>query len=293
MASMAAPRLRSHPRLRDPGFGAPLPSAVRGHLQRVCYLIGDAAVATPSAAQLRLHHQVNGNFNGLCPQQPWWCQPVVLERSGEAFGSFGYSGYLLAPDLVLTCWHGWEHFQHARQLAILDYVARQGCDVPVQFRSASVVPIESTPVFGVDATDDAQRCAGDWVLLRLARRVDRKVEPVMIAAPRLGGGAYVLGHPLGLPAKLTEGGTVLGVDGPTFRIDVDTYTGSSGSPVFDADSHALIGIVVEGPPGAGDFAPLPRGQCYEYQRRGAESGGTLCVAVACFAARLAVQPPPR
>lgn len=287
MSFAAAPRVRSRPRLRDPGFGAPLPTAVRLHLQRVCYLIGDAAIATRSASRLRLHHQVNGNFNGLCPQQPWWCQPIVIERSGEAFGSFGYSGYLLAPDLVLTCWHGWEHFQHARQLAIFDYLARHGCDVPVQLPPQAAVAIEPVPVLGAEAGGDAPRCAGDWAVLRLAQRVGRPVDAVAPAEPRLGGGAYVLGHPLGLPAKLTERGTILGVDGATFRIDVDTYTGNSGSPVFDADSHALIGIVVEGSPGAGDFTPQPRGQCYEYQRGGAKSGGTLCVAVSCFASRLA------
>ena len=292
-SSATAPRSRLRPRLRDPGFGAALHAAVREHLQRVCYLIGDAAIATRSASHLRLHHQINGNFNGLCPQQPWWCQPVVIERSGEAFGSFGYSGYLLAPDLVLTCWHGWEHFQHARQLAIVDYQARHGCDVPVQLPPQSALPIEPAPVLGGNVDSDTQQCAGDWALLRLAQPVSRPVEPVAIAAPRPAGGAYVLGHPLGLPAKLTEGGRVLGVDGATFRIDVDTYTGSSGSPVFDADSHALIGIVIEGAPGAGDFTPRPRGQCYEYRRSGATSPGTLCIAVSCFAARLALQPPPR
>jgi hypothetical protein len=273
---------------------------VHAHLRRVCYLIGDAAVATRSASQLRLHHQANGNFNGLCPRQPWWCQPVVIERSGEAFGSFGYSGYLLAPDLVLTCWHGWEHFQHARQLAIFDYLARHGCDVPVQLRLQSAAAIEPVPVLGADGggVGDAPQCAGDWVVLRLAQRVGRPADAVPLAEPRLGGSAYVLGHPLGLPAKLTEGGAVLGVDRTTFRLDVDTYTGNSGSPVFDADSHALIGLVIEGPPGVGDFTPQPRGRCYEYRRSGAETGGTLCVAVSCLATRLAAvlersQPPPR
>jgi hypothetical protein len=275
-------------RLRDPGFGTPVPAAVRAHRQRVCYVIGDAALASRRGTQVRLHHQVNGNFNGLCPNERFWCQPVVLERSGEAFGSFGYSGYLLAPDLVLTCWHGWEHFQHSRQLAIFDYLARHGCDTPVQLQADSVVAIEPAPLFSPGAVDEAQRCAGDWVLLRLARPVHRASARVEIAAPRVGAAAYVLGHPLGLPVKLGQGGHVLSADAATFRVGLDTYTGSSGSPVFDADSHALIGIVIEGPPGAGDFMPQPRGHCYVYRSSEAASSGALCIAATCFAASIAV-----
>jgi hypothetical protein len=121
------------------------------------------------------------------------------------------------------------------------------------------------------------------VLLRLVRTVARPLAPLPIAAPRPGALAYVLGHPLGLPLKLAQGGRVLGVEGATFRVALDTYTGNSGSPVFDADSHALIGIVSEGPPGVGDFTPQADQQCYSYRHSETALGGTLCVASSCFA----------
>jgi hypothetical protein len=277
--------------VRDLATGMPLPRATLGHAARVCYLIGDAAATRTADRRVRLHHQVNGNFNALCPDQRWWRQPVVLERSGEAFGSFGYTGYLVAPDLVLTCWHGWDHFQHARQVAVFDYAIGPGNDVPVELSAESVIEVAPAPVWGPDEALAAALCAGDWVLLRLERPVARALEPVQVAAPRPGAMAYVLGHPLGLPLKLAQGGRVLGVEGATFRVALDTYTGNSGSPVFDADSHALIGIVSEGPPGVGDFTPQADQQCYSYRSAKGSGSGTLCVSASCFAPRLPMRSP--
>jgi len=272
--------------VRDLASGAPLPRAVLEHAARVCYLIGAAAATVTADRRVRLHHQLNGNFNALCSDQRWWHQPVVLERSGEAFGSFGYTGYLVAPDLVLTCWHGWDHFQNAPQVAIFDYATQPASDEPFALTADSVVEVASTPVFGPDEALAASLCAGDWVLLRLQRPVARPLAAIKVAAPRAGALAYALGHPLGLPLKLAHGGRVLGVEGATFRVDLDTYTGNSGSPVFDATSHALIGIVSEGPPGVGDFTPVAEQRCYAYRRTYGEVGGALCVSASCFAAGL-------
>jgi hypothetical protein len=277
---------RPEKEVRDLESGAPLPQAVLAHAARVCYLIGDAAVVPVDPLRVRLHHQSNGNFNALCSDQRWWSQPVVLERSGEAFGSFGYTGYLVAPDLVLTCWHGWDHFQHARQVAIFDYSTGVGGDMPVVLPAESVIEIAPMPVFGPDEALATSLCAGDWVLLRLARPVARVFAAVSVAAPRAGALAYTLGHPLGLPLKLAQGGPVLGVEGATFRVALDTYTGNSGAPVFDAASHALIGIVSEGPPGMSDFTPMAEQQCYAYRRAGLDDAGTLCVSASCFDAGL-------
>lgn len=286
-AAIPALTWRSRREVRDLASGSLLPQPILDHGARVCYLIGDAATVVSTDRRVRLQHQTNGNFNALCPGQRWWNQPVVLERSGEAFGSFGYTGYLVAPDLVLTCWHGWDHFQHARQVAILDYATRPDSEVPVDLPADSVIEVAPTPVFGPDRAIETALCAGDWVLLRLVRSVARAVVPTQIAAPRPGAPVYTLGHALGLPLKLAQGGRVLGVAGAAFRVALDTYTGNSGSPVFDADSHALIGIVSEGPPGVGDFTPQADQQCYAYRPATAAAGGTLCVAASCFAAGLA------
>lgn len=284
---------------RDPLSAAGLAAAMRAHAARCCQLIGDAVVEARAQGRVRLHYQLNGNFNALCSSEPFWCQPVLIERRGELFGSFGYSGYLVAPDVVLTCWHGWEHFQHSRQLALFGYAARSPCDRPVELPEGQVVPIALDALRAGSRPGDADVCVGDWVLLRLERpaALPGGAAPPLavprIAAPRVGAAVYALGHPLGLPLKLSAGARILSVEGGTFRADLDTYTGSSGGPVFDADTHALLGIVVEGQPGEGDFEPSPRRGCYVSNRIDARVRGQLCVAASCFAAALATLQPPR
>lgn len=284
---------------RDPGHARGLEAATRAHAARCCQLIGEAVVAARVEQRVRLHYQLNGNFNALCSSEPFWCQPILIERRGEVFGSFGYSGYLVAPDVVLTCWHGWEHFQHARQLALFGYAARSPCDRPVELPAAQVVPVALDVLRAGARPGDADVCIGDWVLLRLEQRpalpgLDvRTTAPPRIARPRVGAPVYALGHPLGLPLKLSAGARILSVEDGTFRADLDTYTGSSGGPVFDADTHALVGIVVEGQPGEGDFEPSPRRGCYVSNRIDSRIRGQLCVSASCFAAALEALQPPR
>lgn len=282
---------------RDPLYATGLDAAVRAHASRCCQLIGDAVVAARADGRVRLHYQLNGNFNSLCSSEPFWCQPILVERSGESFGSFGYSGYLVAPDVVLTCWHGWDHFQHSRQLALFGYAARSPCDRPVELPESQVVPVALDALRTGTRPGDAEVCVGDWVLLRLERPTARPdaLRPTLprVAAPRVGARVYSLSHPLGLPLKLSAGARVLSVEDGTFRADLDTYTGSSGGPVFDADTHALVGIVVEGQPGEADFEPSPRRGCYVSNRIDARIRGQLCVSADCFTAALRSLQPPR
>jgi hypothetical protein len=51
------------------------------------------------------------------------------------------------------------------------------------------------------------------------------------------------GHPCGLPLKYSPGACVGEITENYFRADLDVYSGNSGSPVFCAETHELIGIV--------------------------------------------------
>lgn len=299
LADLALPTLRPAawypPRddRRDPLALRDLAHAVQAHAARCCQLIGDAVVAGRAQGRVRLHHQLNGSFNGLCSSEPFWCQPILIERRGEVFGSFGYSGYLVAPDVVLTCWHGFEHFQHARQLALFGYAARSPCDRPVELAESQVVPVALDALQAGPQPGRTDVCVGDWALLRLERRVAAATGALRLQAPRVGAAVYALSHPLGLPLKLSAGARILSVEDGSFRADLDTYTGSSGGAVFDAETHALVGIVVEGQPGEGDFEPSARHGCYVSNRIDARVRGQLCVSASCFAAAVQALQPPR
>jgi hypothetical protein len=91
----------------------------------------------------------------------------------------------------------------------------------------------------------------DYALIGLDRKVaDRQP----LAVNRRGGlkkGArlFVTGHPNGLPFKFTANGRVVAdppEDSAYFKTDLDTFSGNSGSPVFNADTLLIEGVHVRG-----------------------------------------------
>ncbi len=56
----------------------------------------------------------------------------------------------------------------------------------------------------------------------------------------------VIGHPTGLPTKITDGAKVRALKGKFFTANLDTYGGNSGSAVFNATTGVVEGILVRG-----------------------------------------------
>lgn len=87
----------------------------------------------------------------------------------------------------------------------------------------------------------------DFALVQLDREVDdreiAKVSGKDISAQQP---VYVIGYPAGLPLKYAPGAKVRSLDNAFFSADLDIYMGNSGSPVFDAGTHEVIGMVVRG-----------------------------------------------
>jgi len=73
----------------------------------------------------------------------------------------------------------------------------------------------------------------------------RELNGVSHKVPQTNGHIYALGHGLGIPMKLSFGGTITGhyKDSIMSKCHLNILPGSSGSPVFDAQSHKLIGVV--------------------------------------------------
>ncbi len=269
---------------RDPWTIADAAPALLRHAARTCYLIGAAAIASRRARRLRLHRDTYGPYNSLCPDEPFWQQPVAIERSAGGPGDFGYTGYLISPDTVLTCWHGWEYFSSRAQVAVLGYAVQPADGDPTELPSAQVLPVAAYPA-AMSVSGEVQGSGrGDWVLLQLEHPVTHlgSLPAPLIGSPRAGCTVYTLGHPCGLPLKLADSATVLNLQDGVFRTDLDTFAGNSGSPVFDAENHALIGMVIQGQAGKGDFVPAPDRSCYivnHIQRGGA---GQLSVTADSF-----------
>ncbi len=89
----------------------------------------------------------------------------------------------------------------------------------------------------------------DWALIQLNRPVlNHSYVRIRRTGKILNNAAiYVIGHPSGLPKKYA-GDAAVRDNSPSryFIANLDTYGGNSGSPVFNAASHELEGILVRG-----------------------------------------------
>ncbi len=273
----------------DPWLVPKLPAPILENAVRTCYLIGVSAIASRRSFVVRLHHERFGAWNSLCSDERFSEQPIVIEKGSASSGGFGYSGYLVGPDTVLTCWHGWEYFSSRAQIAVFGYAVRPEVADPLEFSSRMVQPVAQIPMSRPDPRVQAGSCNNDWVVLRLEHAVPQSVpvSPPRIQAPKVGQAVYTLGHPGGLPLKLTDRATVTRVSDDSFRTDLDTFAGNSGSPVFDAETHALVGIVAEGQPGAADFSAQVERGCYVANRVDRNVEGQLSVLAKCFASAIA------
>lgn len=102
----------------------------------------------------------------------------------------------------------------------------------------------------------------DYAIIELDREVPdyrpltlRKEGKISLNTP-----VFTIGHPMGLPMKVTDGGQVMGMNldeekNPIqskmqrryyFTANLDSYSGNSGSPVFNQETGDLEGIVIQG-----------------------------------------------
>lgn len=119
-------------------------------------------------------------------------------------------------------------------------------------------------------TDDVYTCkeiiareytgAQDYALVKLDRVV-RGHKPLTLArtAAQPGDEVFVIGHPAGIPTKVTSGASVRKQQGKFFVTNLDTYGGNSGSAVFNAATHEVVGILVRG---ENDFVKESGRSCY-------------------------------
>lgn len=90
----------------------------------------------------------------------------------------------------------------------------------------------------------------DWALIKLDRKASSGIPLELDFTDSLQRGSPVIlcGFPLGLPLKLALKGYVkVAQQANSFGIEIDSFCGNSGSPLFDEKTNKVIGILVAGP----------------------------------------------
>ncbi|MBI4964408.1 MAG: trypsin-like peptidase domain-containing protein [Desulfomonile tiedjei] len=169
----------------------------------------------------------------LCPEERFGEQPV---------GAF-CTGFLVAPDIIATA----GHCANASNVQDVRFVF--GFEMENETKARLI--IDNNEIYrGVNIIGRQEIASGaDWALIR----IDRAVTNHPVLQVRKSGkindnqSVYVIGHPSGLPKKVAGGSAVRKNESPEFFVaNTDTYGGNSGSPVFNANSHQVEGILVRG-----------------------------------------------
>lgn len=173
------------------------------------------------------------------------------------------TGFLIAEDILVTAGHcvDLENFCEEYKW-VFDY------KMDPETKTAGV-GVTSDNIYSckrVLSTDLSVPLNIDYGVIQLDRKVTDR-EPLEVRnsgkVPE-GLGLVIIGSPSGLPLKVAEGANVRDNTHPFFfNANLDSYQGNSGSPVFDANTGVVEGILVRGDQ---DFVGNIEKKCIESNR---------------------------
>jgi len=200
--------------------------------------------ALETGPRLRLLGKTLGAELNLCSDQAFRAQPV---------GPF-CTAFVVGPDLVATAGHcidpasGWKSFRVAFGFRTSRTPAGEVA-IPQELPLTEVYTPVEIVAQQLPGRQNGNRKGVDYAVLRM----DRPITNHAALALHLDGsvataqGVYVLGHPSGLPLKFAGDAAVRQVvAGAYFLANLDTFGGNSGSPVLNANTHLVEGILDQG-----------------------------------------------
>lgn len=155
------------------------------------------------------------------------------------------SGFLIAPNKMVTAGHCiTNEADCAETQFVFDFAMLNPTIAKIQFNSNQVYSCKK--ILGRKEESDG----ADFAIIELDRPVIGRIPLKLSNNKKLKAGdrLFVIGHPSGLPIKITDNGIVRSVnhEGQFFQSNLDTYGGNSGSAVFNASNYQVEGILVRG-----------------------------------------------
>lgn len=167
---------------------------------------------------------------GLCKDEPFYSQSTAAMCSG----------FLVGEDLIATAGHCINADTCSSNSFVFGFRTDSQGETPEDISKDEVYKCKA--VLARELTG-----AQDYALVRLDRPVkDHRVLKLKSAESEAGDEVLVIGHPTGLPTKVTDKAVVREVKKGFFVTNLDTYGGNSGSAVFDQASKEIVGILVRG-----------------------------------------------
>lgn len=195
--------------------------------------------------------------------------------------AYACSGFLVAPDLLITAGHCAVTFGEIRS------VTDQYCEVYTWMfdydSKMNSAKIANDKIFKckeiIYATVSEKGEHHDFALIRLDRpTVDRMPFKISNSPVKMNEPVTMLGFPMGLPLKYTDSAKVFlpQYRSRSFLTDLDAFSGNSGSPVFNAKNE-IVGVLIGGNPGISTYTDPVHG-CERYNS--CDSKGGNCKSLA-------------
>lgn len=195
--------------------------------------------ARSTAAQISVS-ELDANLNILSPTHGEDLKLCSGERFFNQLSAARCSGFLVAPDLIVTAGHCVQDAADCSDnVWAFDYTENK-----TQFSQSDIY--ECAEVVKTVLNDDI---ALDYAVVRLNRPVtDRKFLRIRSeGVVGKGDPMVIIGNPSGLPTKIADNANVRSKNEEHYFItDVDSFGGNSGSAVFNSQTGLVEGILVRG-----------------------------------------------
>ncbi len=169
----------------------------------------------------------------FCPSEKFRSQPQWAFCSGA----------LIASDLIVTAGHCFRSLKDCSTTQIVfDYAITENKS------PLNSIPAENVFHCAEILYSSEQKNAADFAIIRLDRPVEgRKILSFANEDVAENDQLMMIGHPNGLPTKLTMNGKVRSLQNENFFVaSIDSYTGNSGSAVFNQKTKEIVGVLARG-----------------------------------------------
>lgn len=168
------------------------------------------------------------------------------------------TAFLVGPDVMVTAGHCVPTPASCQNSYwVFDFNVEKDGSVKTSFSSSQIVGCKE-----IIAQKKDLQTKDDYAVIRLDKKVKGRPFLKLRKEGKLDDRTelLVIGHPAALPTKITDRGSLRQNDNPVFfQANLDTFAGNSGSPVFDAQTGLVEGILVRGEK---DFIYDEQASCY-------------------------------
>ncbi|MFA6235911.1 MAG: serine protease [Bacteriovorax sp.] len=174
-----------------------------------------------------------------------WQRLCSSERFVEQSTAATCSGFLVAPDLIVTAGHCVYSADDCKKSSwVFDYANTTEVKKTFTFKNDQIY--RCTKIL---AREKSAETMNDFAVLKLDRPVTGRLPLKFRRAGKIEDDAVltVIGNPSGLPIKITSGAELRNNTNPVyFRTNSDTYGRNSGSAVTNSRTGIVEGILVRG-----------------------------------------------